>query len=144
MQIYKFFFQGINEKCRFDVINLENHDLILGTPFLWQHKVIVGFNLEKVVIGSLDSVGDSPYILIGSASTELKTKNICKKAFNSQKTVSLFVYTGFLVRDSSNLVVQRFLTLSTIYLDFLLFFRSRVPLIFQSSTLLIPNLNSNA
>ena len=103
MQIYKFFFQGINEKCRFDVINLENHDLILGTPFLWQHKVIVGFNLEKVVIGSLDSVGDSPYILIGSASTELKTKNICKKAFNSQKTVSLFVYTGFLVRDSSNL-----------------------------------------
>ena len=78
----------------------------------------------------------SPYILIGSAGMELKTKNICKKALNSLKTASLFVSTGFLMRESSNLVVQRFLTLSNIYLNFLLFFRSRVPLIFQSGTLL--------
>ena len=49
-------FQGIDETCRFDVINLENHDLILGTPFLWQPKVIIGFNPAKVVIGSLDSL----------------------------------------------------------------------------------------
>ena len=27
-------FQGIDETHRFDVINLKNHDLILGTPFL--------------------------------------------------------------------------------------------------------------
>ena len=49
-------FQEINEKCRFNVINLENHNSTLGTPFLWQHKVIFGFNLAKVVIGSLNSV----------------------------------------------------------------------------------------
>ena len=52
--------------------------------------------------------------------------------------------TSFLRRDSSNLVVKRSLTLSIIYLNFLLFFRSRVPLIFQSGTLLIPKSNSDA
>ena len=33
-------------------------------------------------------VGDSPYILIGSAGTELKAKNIYKKGHKSLKTVS--------------------------------------------------------
>ena len=41
------------------------------------------------------------------------------------------------MRDNSNLIVQRFLTLPIIYLNFLLFFRSRVPLITWHGTLLI-------
>ena len=45
-------YQGINETQHFDVINLENHDIILGTPFLWQHKVVIGFNPAKIMIGS--------------------------------------------------------------------------------------------
>ena len=66
-------FQGINKKCRFDVINLENHDLILGRPFLWQHKVVVGFNLAKVSIGSLDSLAlyGSDVAKISSMATDL-------------------------------------------------------------------------
>ena len=47
-----FTYQHIKETRRFDVINLENHDIILGTPFLWQHKAILGFNPARVVIGS--------------------------------------------------------------------------------------------
>ena len=48
------------------------------------------------------------------------------------------------MRDSSNLMVQRSLTLSIIYFNFLLFFQSRVPLILRSGTLLSSNSNSNA
>ena len=47
-----FKYQGIEERRRFDVINLENHDIILGTPFLWQHKVLIGFNPSKISIGA--------------------------------------------------------------------------------------------
>ena len=48
----KFTYQDINEQRRFDVINLENHDVILGTPFLWQHKMILGFNPAKIIVGN--------------------------------------------------------------------------------------------
>lgn len=48
--------QNVKENQRFDVINLENHDMIPGTPFLWQHKVILGFNPAKVAIDSDKSV----------------------------------------------------------------------------------------
>src|SRR6202035_2545190 len=37
---------------RFDIINLDNYDIILGTPFLFQHKVVIGFNPTQVGIGS--------------------------------------------------------------------------------------------
>ena len=47
-----FTYQNIRELRRFDVINLENHDIILGIPFLWKHKVILGFNPARIVIGS--------------------------------------------------------------------------------------------
>ena len=36
----------------FDIINLSNYDLILGTPWLFQHQVCVRFNPARVVIGS--------------------------------------------------------------------------------------------
>ncbi|KAG8695605.1 hypothetical protein FRC09_009059, partial [Ceratobasidium sp. 395] len=48
-------YQGIDEMRRFDVINLDNYDLILGTPFLYQYKVIVSFNPPTVSIGERDA-----------------------------------------------------------------------------------------
>ena len=45
-------YQGINCDRYFDVINLDGYDLILGTPFLFQHKVSIGLNDPRVLIGS--------------------------------------------------------------------------------------------
>jgi hypothetical protein len=39
-----FRYEEIDEKRRFDVMNIDGYDAILGTPFLFQHKGIVGFN----------------------------------------------------------------------------------------------------
>ena len=33
-------------------MNLDNYDMILGTPFLFQHKVAIGLNLIRISIGS--------------------------------------------------------------------------------------------
>ena len=48
----KFQYQSIDCDCRFDITNLDNYDVILGTPFLYQHKVMIGLNPPCVVIGS--------------------------------------------------------------------------------------------
>ncbi|KAI0374721.1 hypothetical protein BV20DRAFT_1079884, partial [Pilatotrama ljubarskyi] len=45
-------YQRIKSERYFDVINLLNYDLILGTPFLFQHKATFSFNPTTVVIGS--------------------------------------------------------------------------------------------
>lgn len=45
-------YQGINCDRYFDIANPQNYDLILGTPFLFQHKVMLGFNDTRVIIGS--------------------------------------------------------------------------------------------
>ncbi|QRW02440.1 Pol polyprotein/retrotransposon [Ceratobasidium sp. AG-Ba] len=50
--VAKFLYQGIDEARRFDVINLDNYDMILGTPFLHQYEVIVLFSPPAVSIGS--------------------------------------------------------------------------------------------
>ncbi|KIJ44755.1 hypothetical protein M422DRAFT_251738 [Sphaerobolus stellatus SS14] len=50
-----FSYQDIQEKRTFDVMNLENYDLILGTPFLFQHSVMLGFNPTHIAIGSKES-----------------------------------------------------------------------------------------
>lgn len=47
-------YQGIDCERYFDVMNLQNYDLILGTPFLYQHKAMVGLHSPRVVIGSTD------------------------------------------------------------------------------------------
>ena len=44
-------YQGINEERTLDVININSYDLILGTPWLYQHKVCIGFNPSRIVIG---------------------------------------------------------------------------------------------
>ena len=42
----------IDSVRHFDILNLENYDLILGTPFLYQHRVQIGFNDPRVHVGS--------------------------------------------------------------------------------------------
>ena len=48
-------YQGICETHTFDIININNYDLILGMPWMYQHQICLGFNLARVVVGS-DSV----------------------------------------------------------------------------------------
>ncbi|KAL4256242.1 hypothetical protein AB1N83_013628, partial [Pleurotus pulmonarius] len=52
----KFSYQDIDEDRYFDVINIANYDVILGTPWLYQHQVALGVNPARVVIGSTPSL----------------------------------------------------------------------------------------
>jgi hypothetical protein len=52
----QFKYQDIDESRKFDVANLDAYDVILGTPFLFQHSVMVGFNPSRVIVGSNDSL----------------------------------------------------------------------------------------
>jgi hypothetical protein len=45
-------YQEISEIRTFDIINLNSYDLILGTPWMFQHQVCLGFNPARVVVGS--------------------------------------------------------------------------------------------
>ena len=47
-------YQGVNEPRTLDIINLNNYDLILGMPFMYQHQICLGFNPARVVVGSDD------------------------------------------------------------------------------------------
>ncbi|KZS89811.1 hypothetical protein SISNIDRAFT_416465, partial [Sistotremastrum niveocremeum HHB9708] len=44
-------YEDIDEKRHFDIMNVEGYDLILGTPFLYQHKVLIGINPPQMYIG---------------------------------------------------------------------------------------------
>ncbi|KAJ3500276.1 hypothetical protein NMY22_g19310 [Coprinellus aureogranulatus] len=65
----QFRYQGIDTKKSFDVINIEGYDLILGTPFLFQHKVCIGLNPTRVIIGS-----DAPMPLKGDGLAKLESR----------------------------------------------------------------------
>jgi len=45
-------YQTIDEDRHFDIINLQNYDLVLGTPFMFQHKILMGLNPSRMVVGS--------------------------------------------------------------------------------------------
>lgn len=47
----RFQYQGADYQRYFDVINLGNYDIILGTPFLYQHQALVGLNSSRLIIG---------------------------------------------------------------------------------------------
>ena len=40
----------------FDIINLNSYDLILVTPWMYQHQLCLGFNPPRVIIGSDDAL----------------------------------------------------------------------------------------
>ncbi|KAG8699915.1 hypothetical protein FRC08_005038 [Ceratobasidium sp. 394] len=71
-------FQGIDEDRRFDVINIDNYDLILGTPFLYQYEVIVSFNPPTVSVGSrrAQPIQCESAIVIESLATQLFEEKI--------------------------------------------------------------------
>ncbi|CAA7257324.1 unnamed protein product [Cyclocybe aegerita] len=48
----RFQYESIDTSHTFDVINLNNYDMILGTPWLYQHRVSIGFNPGHCSIGS--------------------------------------------------------------------------------------------
>lgn len=52
----RFQFGDIDEPRVFDVVNLNNYDIILGTPWMYQHRVCVGLNPARILIGSKESV----------------------------------------------------------------------------------------
>ena len=47
-----FQYQGADYQCYFNVINLQNYDMILRMPFLYQHQALVGLNSSRLVMGS--------------------------------------------------------------------------------------------
>jgi len=49
-------YQLINEQWHFDIMNLDGYNLILGTPFMFQHQVLIGFNPSQVVVKSAISL----------------------------------------------------------------------------------------
>src|SRR5882762_1196773 len=49
-------YQMIHEKRRLDIMNLDGYDLILGTPFMFQHQVLLGFNPTQVAVKSVISL----------------------------------------------------------------------------------------
>ncbi|KAG6876585.1 hypothetical protein C0993_002046 [Termitomyces sp. T159_Od127] len=47
-------YQNIKGSRYFDVMNLHGYDMILGTPWIYQHQVAIGLNPPRVIIGSRD------------------------------------------------------------------------------------------
>jgi hypothetical protein len=64
-----FQYQGTDYQRYFDVINLQNYDLILGTLFLYQHSVTVGLNPPRVVLECIH-----PLALKGDGITTLESR----------------------------------------------------------------------
>lgn len=67
-------YQGIDEERTLDVININSYDLILGTPWLFQHQVCLGFNPGRIVIGSDEvqpmTAGAETKLMVHSLSSE--------------------------------------------------------------------------
>ena len=65
-------YQDIHGDRTFDVINLDSYDMILGTPFLYQHQVLLGFNPAQVTVRSNVSlpIRGAQAIMIESWATE--------------------------------------------------------------------------
>jgi hypothetical protein len=47
-------YQDIRGPCTFDIVNLETYDVILGMPFLFQHQILLGFNLSELKVCSIN------------------------------------------------------------------------------------------
>lgn len=74
----EFEYQDIKEKRTFDVINLESYDLILGTPFLFQHKMQLGFNPSQVTVRSNEClpISGTQVLTLESRATEIAKSKI--------------------------------------------------------------------
>ncbi|KAJ8579527.1 hypothetical protein M405DRAFT_707828, partial [Rhizopogon salebrosus TDB-379] len=84
-----FEYQDIKSQRRFDIANLYNYDMILGTLFIYQHKVMLGMNPSRVAVGSPKPVpveGDDVVIVSAAVTNLLKDEldklrsELCDKA----------------------------------------------------------------
>jgi hypothetical protein len=70
-------YQNIRAVRRFDVANLNDYDVILGTPWIFQHKVCIGLNPARIMIGSDDplpiTAGTDTKYLLGATSLSSNT-----------------------------------------------------------------------
>ena len=75
-----FQYQGADYQRYFDVINLQNYDIILGTPFLYQHQALVGLNSTRLIIGSKEprEMKGSQVSVLESHATEVYEENLDK------------------------------------------------------------------
>lgn len=73
-----FKYQNISEQWLFDVINVDSYDLILGTPFLFQHQVLLGFNPSQVNVQSDASllIKGTQVLALESRQTEIANNHI--------------------------------------------------------------------
>ena len=65
-------------------MNIENYDLILGTPFLHQHKIALAFNPSKLSVGSGKSLpieGENVAIIPDSLISEARGRVSQPKMF---------------------------------------------------------------
>lgn len=67
----QFSYAEVSGKRHFDIMNVDGYDLILGTPFIYQHEVLIGLNPPRVVIGS-----PQPKPLKGDQVTSLSSRLI--------------------------------------------------------------------
>jgi hypothetical protein len=69
----RFQYQNEDEQHDFDVANINNYDIILGMPFLFQHSMQLSFNTDSVVIGSARALPmeGSNIIMVGSVAADL-------------------------------------------------------------------------
>ena len=76
----RFQYQGTDYQRYFDVINLQNYDIILGTPFLYQHQVLVGLNSTRLIIRSKEPIEmkGSQVSVLESRTTEVYEENLDK------------------------------------------------------------------
>ncbi|KIM76140.1 hypothetical protein PILCRDRAFT_798107 [Piloderma croceum F 1598] len=74
----RFEYQKINETRTFDIINVDSYDLILGTPFLFQHQILLGFNPSQVNVRSTESlpIRGTQVLVLESRATEVVTDHI--------------------------------------------------------------------
>jgi hypothetical protein len=73
-------YQHIDATCYFDVANLLSYDLILGTPWIFQHHVTMGLNPACVIVGSNEPLpirGDNVTRIVSRA-VELLEENLEK------------------------------------------------------------------
>ncbi|KJA14739.1 hypothetical protein HYPSUDRAFT_98162, partial [Hypholoma sublateritium FD-334 SS-4] len=90
-------YEGVDEDRVFDVINISQYDLILGTPWLYQHCVSVGLNPARVMIGS-----DPPKPLEGKAITTIAARAVNLANIEITKARELLIkYTEPLCKTAS-------------------------------------------
>ena len=76
----RFQYQGADYQRYFDVINLQNYDIILGTLFLYQHQVLVGLNSSRLIIGCKEprEMKGPQVSVLESRATEIYKENLEK------------------------------------------------------------------